>query len=105
MTSAIRRLQADRRISTAEIARGTNLSANYLNERLRDEKSFTLTDMEELGQFFGFDATEFMVEANASRSNVTELRPNVGGYLDDAIKDQGYATAAGTDETQADEDE
>lgn len=90
---------AHRRISNAEIARETNLSATYIAERLRDEKSFTLTDMEELARFFGFDATEFLVEANAVRTNVTELRPRVGGSVDDGGTDQEQ-WAAGSDRTE-----
>lgn len=102
VTAAIRRLKADRRASNADIAAKTTLSANYIAERLRDEKSFTLSDMEELGDFFGFEPGAFLVQAAPTPSNVRELRPNVGGYVDDAL--HGLDTAAGTDETQADED-
>ena len=77
------------------------MSGNYIAERLRDEKSFTLSDMEQLGEFFGFEPGAFLVEAAAS--NVTRLRPrNVSGYTEDAL--HGLDTAAGTDETQAEED-
>jgi hypothetical protein len=77
------------------------MSTNYIAERLRDEKSFTLSDIEELGGVFGFEPAAFL--AGVATSNVIPLRvPNVGGYLDDAL--HGIDTAAGTDETQADED-
>jgi transcriptional regulator with XRE-family HTH domain len=104
-TAAVRRLKADKRISNADISAATGMSTNYIAERLRDEKSFTLNDIELVADFFGIDATDFLIDARAaSRSNVTELRPrNDSGYVDDALKEQGYETAAGSDETQADE--
>lgn len=103
VTAAIRRLKADRRISNADITEKTGLSGNYIAERLRDEKSFTLSDMELLGEYFGFEPGQFLVDA-AAPSNVTPFpRRNDSGYLDDAAHEQGLDTAAGTDETQADE--
>jgi transcriptional regulator with XRE-family HTH domain len=61
-TTAIRRLLADRRLAAADIARGTDLSANYLGERLRDEKAFTLSDIEQIAAFFDLDPAAFLVE-------------------------------------------
>lgn len=103
VTASIRRLRADLRLSIADIAEATGLSGNYVAERLRDEKSFTLSDMEALGDFFGFEPGQFLVDAAAETSNVTPFRGrNDSGYLDDAVHE--LDTAAGTDETQAEDE-
>lgn len=51
-------------------------------------------------------ASEVLTEpvSDEALANVTELRPNDSGFLDDAIHDEGLDTAAGSDETQADDD-
>ena len=103
-SAAIRRLKADNRVSNAEISDKTGLSTNYIAERLRDEKSFTLSDIELLAKFFRLDPTALLVEAARPIATVTPIgkRTNDSGFLDDSV--HGLDTAAGKDETQADED-
>lgn len=104
MAVAISARQSAARISIADIARGTTMSANYLAERLRHEKSFTLTDIETLGEFFGFDAAEFLgaIDADAPSARVTPMRrrTDVGAGSQNSDTDLPYA--AGDDDSQAD---
>lgn len=51
-------------MSQADIARGTDLSANYLGERLRDEKAFTLSDVEQIAEFFDLEPDTFLIEVS-----------------------------------------
>lgn len=100
VSAAIRRMRDDRGESNAEIARRTTLSANYIAERLRDLKSFTLTDIELLGEHFGFDPADFLgaVQVGAARP----VR-RVGGPVGAAghHRGTGEPIAAGDDDTQA----
>lgn len=88
--------------SIRELAANSEKSANYLAIRFRGEASFTLNDIDDLAVILGFDAGDFLASVQVTPSNVTPLRPNDGGYLDDAV--HGLDTAAGTDETQADDE-
>lgn len=64
-TSAAIRARIDRLgVSNAAVARKSGLSANYLNERLRDEKSFTLSDIDMLATYFEIAPARLMREAD-----------------------------------------
>jgi transcriptional regulator with XRE-family HTH domain len=102
VAAAIKRVIDDRGMSIRELAQSTEKSSNYLAVRFRGEASFTLNDIDDLSIVLGFDAGEFLASVNVNRGEVIQLRPDVSGYLDDAL--HGIDTAAGTDETQADED-
>jgi transcriptional regulator with XRE-family HTH domain len=52
-------------VSNAAVARKSGLSQNYLNERLREEKSFTLSDVERLATYFEITPAQLMLEAES----------------------------------------
>lgn len=100
VTAAIRELQRARGLSIAEISRGTGHSPNYLAERLRDEKSFTLTDVERLGVCLGFDAAEFLGAIRVPGEVIAiARRRGVGAAVQDRL--DGESAAAGDDDTLA----
>lgn len=92
-------------MSQAAVARRSGMSATYLGERLLLRKSFTLHDIEKLSRTLHLDPVRFLIDVDVEpldlTDNVTQLRPNDGGFLDDAV--QGLDAAAGSDETQAEE--
>lgn len=109
VSSAIRRELGDRKMSNRELGRQAGLSEKYLRDRLNDVASFSLTDVAAICRVWGADPGEFLADPRKPllrppAGNVTPLRPNDGGFIDDALKDQGLDTAAGSDETQADDD-
>ncbi len=102
VTQAIRKIIDERGISIRELASMSEKSSNYLSIRFRGEASFTLNDIDDLAVILGFDAGEFLASVTVPAGKVTPIRPNDGGYLDDAVRE--LDTAAGTDETQAEDD-
>ncbi|WBU37932.1 hypothetical protein [Homoserinibacter sp. YIM 151385] len=102
VAAALRARKTEQGLSIATIARRSPLSANYLAERLREEKSFTLTDIEILGTVLGFEPAAFLagVESGGRRAPLSALpsRDDVAPARQDEIE----ARAAGDDRTQAD---
>jgi transcriptional regulator with XRE-family HTH domain len=76
-SAAIRRLLGELRYSQAALSRGTSLGETYIAERLRDEKSFTLSDIEEISGFLGIDPEEFLLDVRRAQ------RADVGASDDD----------------------
>lgn len=64
-------------VSNAAVARKAGFSPNYLNERFREEKSFTLSDIERLANYFEITPAQLMREAE-------EI--SVGGVTDDSFE-------------------
>jgi len=92
-------------VSNAAVARRTGLSANYLNERLREEKSFTLSDVERLASYFGVEPGALMrsvlnpdVSAPADTSLIDEIPVLTRDELQK--EDLGLAAHHGEDATQ-----
>lgn len=84
----------------------SGVPANTFHTRMRGEKPFNTNEIEKLAAALNRDPLLLLREAASSvdsGAKVTPIRPNDGGYIDDALKEQGYETAAGSDETQADE--
>ena len=92
--------------SQAWLARKADLSENYLSERLRLVKSFTLTDIEKIADALGIDPVQFLLDMDRepipggiSPADAAAHRRNVTGHRED------YAKAAfeATEDDRADE--
>lgn len=90
-------------LTKAALIERSGVPANTFHTRMRGDKPFNTNEIEKLAKALGRDPLLLLREAASAVDNVTPLRRNDSGYLDDALKDEGYETAAGTDETQADE--
>lgn len=91
-------------VTQEEIAEAIGKSQTYISDRVRSGYLWTTNDLDAMSPLFGMSAFDLVALAEArveKAGNVTQLRPGVGGFLDDAV--QGLDTAAGSDETQADE--
>jgi len=51
----VRRAMADQRITAQALGEATGISRSYLGKRLRDEASFTLTDVETISNVLGLE--------------------------------------------------
>lgn len=58
------RIGADRALTGQKLAASIGRSQNYMAERLRDEKSFTVDDVEALAEYFGEHPAEFIAGAS-----------------------------------------
>jgi len=86
-------------------------SEKYARERLNGTFEFTLNDIERFCEFIGVQPEvfigrierDFVEEAVAPMASITPIRSNDGGYLDDAVHEQGLQSAATDDDSQADD--
>jgi transcriptional regulator with XRE-family HTH domain len=76
-------------VTNAAVARKTGLSQNYLNERLREEKSFTLSDIEHLADYFKVSPAELMAAAEL------RIAVDVGAGSDTSLVDEIPVLTAG----------
>jgi cyanate lyase len=60
VASAISEIIYSRHISMNGLSRLIGRSNNYVGMRLRHQASFTLTDIEDIGQALGFEPREFL---------------------------------------------
>lgn len=109
-------------MSGAALARRLGKSEKYARNRLDGTFEFTLNDIENFCLYIRVNPEEFIgkIERDGGMDLPETPKPdlpikplgevlnlprrNVSGYLDDAIHNQGLDTAAGTDETQAEDD-
>jgi len=54
-SSRVRIVMADKRVTAQALAEATGISRSYLGKRLRDEASFTLTDVEMISNALGLE--------------------------------------------------
>jgi transcriptional regulator with XRE-family HTH domain len=84
----------------------SGLPLSTLHKTFKGQRVVDVEDVFAICEFLDADPADIIHAADmATRphiASVTELRFNVSGYVDDAL--HGIDTAAGTDETQADED-
>ncbi|MDE2100823.1 MAG: hypothetical protein KGL39_26490 [Patescibacteria group bacterium] len=82
------------------------LPLTTLHKTLRAERVVDVEDLYSICEPLGIDAADVVAAAERAMlrplGKLTQLPLNVGGFVDDAL--HGIDTAAGTDETQADDD-
>lgn len=111
VASAIKREMGDARMSGRTLAGHLGKSEKYARERLNGTFEFTLNDIERFCEFIGVQPEvfigrierDFVEEAVAPMASITPIRSNDGGYLDDAVHEQGLQSAATDDDSQADD--
>lgn len=117
LTRAIGRVLGDaaeqKGLSQAHLGRqnpGTPMfvSQPHISRFFDGSKGIDLDQLEGICRTLGLGVVEVIQAGQAlvadaeSSGRVRQIRPGVGGYLDDVV--HGLDTAAGTDETQADDD-
>lgn len=70
-----RREAGDRRMSGRAVATAIGKSEKYVRDRLNDQLSFTLNDVELFARYIGYSPEEFVarIERDLAPSNVTQL--------------------------------
>lgn len=99
VSQAIERLRIDAGVTQAQLFKDAGMSQNYFYVRLRGELPFNTNDISALAEALDLDPMSILREASRPGSIDGS---NVVGYLDDAV--HGLDAAAGTDETQADDE-
>jgi len=83
VSSAIRREMGDRRMSGRALAKAIGKSEAYVRARVADEYEFTLADLEAFTAHIGVSPEDFIANLEPRPTNVTQLRPRVGGSVED----------------------
>jgi transcriptional regulator with XRE-family HTH domain len=103
----IQKLIGERGLTDVQVLKSAGMPRNTFYAKMRGDSAMTTEDIDKLAQALSVEPE--LILRNASRGHLSVVPPldpdlpgNVGGYLDDAL--HGLDTAAGTDETQADED-
>lgn len=55
----VRVVMAEQRVTAQALAETTGISRSYMGKRLRDEASFTLSDVESISKALGIEIPEF----------------------------------------------
>lgn len=63
VSAEVRAIMASRRITGLAFAPKIGVSQNYLAKRLRDERPFTITDIERIAKEFELDPSEFLAKS------------------------------------------
>ena len=77
------RIGADKRLTGQKLAQGIGRSQNYVAERLRDEKPFTLDDVGLIADFFFVDAAQIILDAAEYKPIVEEEIQRLDDEWDD----------------------
>jgi transcriptional regulator with XRE-family HTH domain len=62
VSSQVKVLMAEHRITAQDLAKKAGLSRSYLGKRLRDESSFTVNDIDAICEALGVELEDFAME-------------------------------------------